>query len=78
MFSILKIWTLLLSALNTRPLPIVEDVTSRLANAKLSSVLDLKSVFWQVKLTENSSYFTTLTPPLAVFTAEEVLLEIWH
>jgi len=48
------------------PLPTVEDVTSPLTNAKVFSVLDAKSGFWQVKLTENSSYLTTLTPPLAV------------
>ena len=49
------------------PLPTVEDVTSRLTNAKVFNVLDAKSGFWQVKLTENSSYVTTFNTPLGRF-----------
>ena len=49
------------------PLPTVEDVTSRLTNAKVFSVLDAKSGFWQVKLTENSSYLTTFNTPFGRF-----------
>ena len=47
-------------------LPTVEDVTSRLTNAKVFSVLDAKSGFWQVKLTETSVTLPHLIPPLAV------------
>ena len=49
------------------PLPTVEDVTSRLTNAKVFSVLDAKSGFWQVKLTENASYLTTFSTPFGRF-----------
>ena len=49
------------------PLPTVEDVTSRLTNAKVFSVLDAKSGFWQVKLTENASYLTTFNTPFGRF-----------
>ena len=49
------------------PLPTVEDVTSRLTNAKVFSVLDAKSGSWQVKLTENTSYFTTYNTPFGRF-----------
>ena len=45
------------------PLPTVEDVTARLTNAKVFSVLDAKSGFWQVKLTEQSSCYTTFNTP---------------
>ena len=49
------------------PSPTVEDVTSCLTNAKVFSVLDAKSGFWRVKLTENASYFTTFTTPFGRF-----------
>ena len=49
------------------PLPTVEDVTSRLTNAKVFSVLDAKSGFWQVKLTENASYLSTFNTPFGHF-----------
>ena len=41
------------------PLPTVDDVTSRLTKAKVFGVMDAKSAFWQVKLTESSSYYIT-------------------
>jgi len=37
----------------------IEEVTTRLTNAKVFSVLDAKTGFWQVKLTEASSFLTT-------------------
>ena len=40
------------------PLPTVEDVTSRLTNANVYSVLDAKTGFWQVKLFKNASFTT--------------------
>ena len=45
------------------PLPTIEEVTTRLTNAKAFSVLDAKTGFWQVKLTEASSYLTTFNTP---------------
>ena len=45
------------------PLPTIEEVTTRLTNAKVFSVLDAKTGFWQVKLTEASSYLTTFNSP---------------
>ncbi|XP_022807246.1 uncharacterized protein LOC111344293 [Stylophora pistillata] len=41
------------------PLPTGGDVTSRLTKAKVFSVVDAKTGFWQVKLSESSSYYTT-------------------
>ena len=41
------------------PLPTIEEVATRLTNAKFFSVLDAKAGFWQVKLEEAASYLTT-------------------
>ncbi|KAL9953685.1 hypothetical protein ACROYT_G041138 [Oculina patagonica] len=49
------------------PLPTVEDVTNRLTSAKVFSVFDAKSGFWQVKLTEQSSFYTTFNTPFGRF-----------
>ena len=43
------------------PLPTIEEVATRLTNAKVFSVLDAKSGFWQVKLEESSSFLTTFS-----------------
>ena len=45
------------------PLPTIEEVTTRLTNTKVFSVLVVKTGFWQVKLTEASSYLTTFNTP---------------
>lgn len=45
------------------PLPTVEEVATRLKNAKVFSLLDAKDGFWQVKLDEESSYLTTFNTP---------------
>ena len=45
------------------PLPIIEEVTTRLTKAKVFSVLDAKTGFWQVRLSEASSYLTTFNTP---------------
>ena len=45
------------------PLPTIEEVATRLTNAKVFSVLDAKTGFWQVKLDEASSYLTTFNTP---------------
>ena len=50
-------------------LPTVDDVTSRLTKAKVFGVMDAKSAFWQVKLTESSSYYIT---PFGISSAPEV------
>ena len=44
-------------------LPTIEEVATRLTNAKLFTVLDAKSGFWQVVLDEPSSYLTTFNTP---------------
>ena len=46
------------------PLPTIEEVTTRLTNAKVFSVLDAKTGFWQVRLSEASSYLTMFNTPL--------------
>ena len=49
------------------PLPTLEDVATRLTDAKVFSVLDAKSGFWQVKLDEESSFLTTFNTPFGRF-----------
>ena len=45
------------------PLSTIEEVTTRLTNAKVFSVLDTKTGFWQVRLSEASSYLTMFNTP---------------
>ena len=49
------------------PLPTVDDVTCRLTKAKVFGVMDAKSAFWQVKLTESSSYYITFNTSFVRF-----------
>ena len=49
------------------PLPTFEDVAARLANAKVFSVLDARSGFWQVLLAKASSFLTTFNTPQGRF-----------
>ena len=46
------------------PLPTIEEVTARMRNAKVFSVLDAKSGFWQIPLVEASSLLCTFNTPL--------------
>ena len=48
-------------------LPTVEDVTSRLTNAKAFTVLDAKRGFLHVNLTEITSHYTTFNIPFDRF-----------
>ena len=45
----------------------MDDVTSRLTKAKVFGVMDAKSAFWQVKLTESSSYYITFNTSFVRF-----------
>ena len=54
------------------PLPTVDDVTSRLTKAKVFSVMDAKSGFWQVKLSDSPSYYTTFNTPFGISSVPEV------
>ena len=45
------------------PMPTVEDVISRMPNAKVFSVLDANHGFWQVKLAKDSSKLATFNTP---------------
>jgi hypothetical protein len=45
------------------PLPTLEEVATRLPKAKVFSVLDAKSGFWQVKLSESSCKLMTFNTP---------------
>ena len=45
------------------PLPLLEDVASRLHKAKIFSVFDAKTGFLQIKLDEKSSFLTTFNTP---------------
>ena len=41
------------------PMPTIEEVAIKLSKAKVFTVLDAKSGFWQIKLDEESSMLTT-------------------
>ena len=44
-------------------IPTVEDVMSQIGAKKTFTVIDLKEAYWQVELTEESSYLTTFNTP---------------
>ena len=46
------------------PIPTLEEITPKLAGAKLFSKLDARNGYWNVKLDEESSYLTTFNTPL--------------
>ena len=45
------------------PMPTIEEIVARLPRAKIFSVLDEKSGFWQVTLSEESCKLTTFNTP---------------
>ena len=45
------------------PLPTVEEIMNNLNGAKIFSIADAKSGYWQIELTQNSSYLTTFNTP---------------
>ena len=45
------------------PMPTIEDVTSKLAGATCSSLLDITHAYWSIKLYKESSYLTTFSMP---------------
>ncbi|KAJ8351148.1 hypothetical protein SKAU_G00226240 [Synaphobranchus kaupii] len=45
------------------PLPTLEDVTPKLAGARYFSVMDARSGYWAIKLTDESSKLTTFNTP---------------
>ena len=49
------------------PMPIPDDVLPKLTRAKVFSVLDLKSGYWQVQLDDSSSQLTTMGTPFGRF-----------
>jgi hypothetical protein len=49
------------------PMPTIEEVATKLSNAKVFSFLDAKSGFWQIKLDEEYSKLTTFNTPFCRF-----------
>ena len=45
------------------PLPVIEDILPKLTKAKVFTVVDARSGFWQIKLTEDASNLTTMVTP---------------
>lgn len=45
------------------PMPTIESEITDISKAKLFSVMDAKDGYWQVKLSEESSYLTTFNTP---------------
>lgn len=45
------------------PMQTLDDVTSRLADAKFFSILDITHAYWSVELDDESSYLTTFSSP---------------
>ena len=48
-------------------LPTIEDISSRLAGAKIFTILDVKKGFWHISLDEESSLLTTFNTPFGRF-----------
>lgn len=48
-------------------MPTIDDVLPKLNNAKVFSLVDVKSAFWTLKLDEESSYLTTFETPFGRF-----------
>ena len=48
-------------------MPVVKDILPDLARAKVFSVLDLKSGYWQIDLDEQSSKLTAMGTPFGRF-----------
>ena len=46
------------------PVKTIEDILSNMPNAKVFSILDAKTSFWQVPLDEESSLLTTFITPI--------------
>ena len=44
-------------------MPVLEDVTCELSNAKVYSTFDAKDGYWQIELAEKSSDLTTFSTP---------------
>ena len=49
------------------PMPTIEEVATKLSKAKVFTVLDAKSGFWQIKLDEESSMLITFKTPFGRF-----------
>jgi len=49
------------------PLPTIDDVLPKLANAKVFSTVDAKNAFWHLALDEESSKLTTFETPFGKF-----------
>lgn len=45
------------------PMPTIESEISDMSKAKVFSIIDAKDGFWQIKLTDKSSYLTTFNSP---------------
>ena len=45
------------------PLPVIEDVATRLAGAKVFTILDVQQGFWHMELDDESSFLTTFNTP---------------
>ena len=48
-------------------MPTIEDVATRLKNAKVFTVSDAKNCFWQVALDSKSSFLTTFNSPFGSY-----------
>ena len=57
------------------PLPTIEQVAAGLSKAKVFTVLDAKTGFWQVKLDQQSSYLTTFNTPFGRYRCAP---EVWQ
>ena len=56
-------------------MPTIQDVATRLKNAKVFTVLEAKNGFWQVVLDDKSSFLTTFNTPLGDTDGNECHLE---
>ena len=45
------------------PLPVIEDIATRMNNAKIFSIFDVKIGFWHIEMDKKSSMLTTFNTP---------------
>lgn len=45
------------------PLPVIEDISTRLCSARVFTILDVRQGFWHIPLEDRSTYLTTFNTP---------------
>ena len=49
------------------PLPVIEDIATRLCGARVFTILDVRQRFWHIPLEDRSTYLTTFNTPFGKY-----------